>query len=72
MGVLVGYASAHGSTRSIAERVAVVLTARGVPVELRPMAEVGEARGYDAFVLGSAVHRQRTGGGGLPDRTSPC
>ncbi|MFE1785816.1 flavodoxin domain-containing protein [Streptomyces sp. NPDC059506] len=54
--VLVGYASEHGSTRGIAERVALVLAETGIAAEARPVADVGDAGVYDAFVLGSAVH----------------
>ncbi|TMR04237.1 flavodoxin [Actinomadura soli] len=56
MTILVGYATAHGSTRSIAERIAAVLIRHGVDAEARLMDEVNDAGGYEAFVLGSAVH----------------
>ncbi|MGV9844389.1 flavodoxin domain-containing protein [Streptomyces fungicidicus] len=58
MDVLVGYATAHGSTRTIAERTAAVLGRAGLKAEARPLAEVGDAGAYRAFVLGSAVHGQ--------------
>ncbi|MFJ8200827.1 flavodoxin domain-containing protein [Streptomyces sp. NPDC096152] len=58
MDVLVGYASAHGSTREIAERAADVLRRAGLMTEARPLAEVDDADAYRAFVLGSAVHNQ--------------
>ncbi|URN11515.1 flavodoxin domain-containing protein [Streptomyces radiopugnans] len=56
MTVLVGYASAHGSTREIAERIAARLAERGVEAETASLDAVGDAGGYDAYVLGSAVH----------------
>ncbi|MFH0245320.1 flavodoxin domain-containing protein [Streptomyces sp. HK10] len=56
MTVLVGYASAHGSTREIAERIAARLAGRGVEAETASLDAVGDAGGYDAYVLGSAVH----------------
>ncbi|GAA1827751.1 flavodoxin domain-containing protein [Actinomadura chokoriensis] len=56
MTVLVAYASAHGSTRSIAERIGAVLTEHGEQVEVSAMSGVGNAGAYKAFVLGSAVH----------------
>ena len=56
MTVLVAYASVHGSTRSIAERVGAVLTEHGERVEVRTMSSVRNADSYEAFVLGSAVH----------------
>ncbi|MEU9869591.1 flavodoxin domain-containing protein [Actinomadura sp. NPDC048021] len=56
MTVLVAYASANGSTRTIAGRIGAVLAERGLRADVRPMAEVEDAGAYDAFVLGSAIH----------------
>ena len=56
MVVLVAYASAHGSTRGIAERVATGLESRGIEVALRPVDDVATVEAYDAFVIGSAIH----------------
>lgn len=56
MRVLVAFASRHGSTAEIAERIAVDLTAEGTPAEARPAAEVRDADQYDAFVIGSASY----------------
>ncbi|WP_306337385.1 flavodoxin domain-containing protein [Streptomyces sp. KL118A] len=58
MDVLVGYATAHGSTREIAERIAGRLQAAGLRAEARPMDEVDDPDAYRAYVLGSAVHGQ--------------
>ncbi|MER7172153.1 flavodoxin domain-containing protein [Streptomyces mesophilus] len=58
MNVLVGYATAHGSTRDIAGCIAERLCTAGLKAEARPMCEVDDADAYDAFVLGSAVHGQ--------------
>ncbi|WP_149550183.1 flavodoxin domain-containing protein [Streptomyces marokkonensis] len=58
MDVLVGYATAHGSTRTIAERTAAVLSRAGLTAGARSMADVGDPGAYRAFVLGSAVHGQ--------------
>ncbi|WP_406728551.1 flavodoxin domain-containing protein [Streptomyces sp. GD-15H] len=58
MDVLVGYATVHGSTRAIAERMAAVLSRAGLTAEARPLPEVEDADAYRAFVLGSAVHGQ--------------
>lgn len=58
MDVLLGYATAHGSTREIAERLAVRLTESGLKAEARAMETVDDADAYRAFVLGSAVHGQ--------------
>lgn len=66
MSVLVGYASEHGSTREIAERIADRLRERGHTVEARPLAGAPAADGYGAAILGSAVH----GGSWLPDASA--
>jgi menaquinone-dependent protoporphyrinogen oxidase len=54
--VLVAYASRHGSTIGIGERIAGVLTDAGMTVDLRPVSEVDDVGGYDAFVIGSAAY----------------
>lgn len=60
--VLVSYASAAGSTRGIAERIAerirAVLDRQGVDadVQCRPVAPDLDPDGVDALVVGSAVH----------------
>ncbi|MEU4654610.1 flavodoxin domain-containing protein [Streptomyces sp. NPDC023723] len=59
MDILVAYATAHGSTRSIAERMAAALRDEGFTAEARPFAEVEDVHAWQAFVLGSAVHSQR-------------
>jgi menaquinone-dependent protoporphyrinogen oxidase len=58
MKVLVVYASRHGATAGIAERIAAGLRADGLTAEARPAGEVGkvEVEGYDAFVIGSAAY----------------
>jgi menaquinone-dependent protoporphyrinogen oxidase len=58
MDVLVGYATAHGSTREIAERLAAELGEAGLKAEARAVESVDDADAYNAFVLGSAVHGQ--------------
>ena len=55
MSVLVAYASKHGATQGIAERIAETLRA-GLDAEARPVRDVGNLDGYDAFVIGSAVY----------------
>ena len=54
--VLVAYASKHGSTQGIAERIAAVLRAGGLEVDLAAAESAGDPAGYDAFVIGSAVY----------------
>jgi menaquinone-dependent protoporphyrinogen oxidase len=56
MPVLVAYASRHGSTRGIGERIAQRLAASGLPVEALPVEAVRDVRAYDAVVLGSALY----------------
>lgn len=68
MRVLVGYASARGSTREIAEHIARRLGESGLQAEARAMdaKEVEPVDDYDAFVLGSAVYH----GAWLPEAVS--
>jgi menaquinone-dependent protoporphyrinogen oxidase len=61
--ILVGYASAHGSTREIAERIGVRLEAEGLAVATVPMNQEVSVANYEAAVLGSAIH----GGEWLPE-----
>lgn len=58
MFVLVGYASEHGSTRGVAERIANRLGEHGHRVELLSLDQVQDPAGYEAAVLGSAIHDQ--------------
>jgi menaquinone-dependent protoporphyrinogen oxidase len=61
--VLVAYATDHGSTRGVADRIADRLRQRGLDARARPVADVAEVPGYEAVVLGSAIH----GGTWLPE-----
>jgi menaquinone-dependent protoporphyrinogen oxidase len=56
MKVLVAYASRHGATRGIAERVATTLERNGLAVTLKPAGEVRDAGTFDAFVIGGAAY----------------
>jgi len=56
---LVTYASKHGSTREVAERVAEVMRDAGADVDVLAAAEVGHLRGYDTVVLGGALYAGR-------------
>ncbi|MGW7520954.1 flavodoxin domain-containing protein [Streptomyces sp. NPDC054796] len=56
MTILVAYATEHGSTRTVAERIAVRLRKRGHVTELRSLTEASELADHEAVVLGSAVH----------------
>jgi len=56
MNVLVAYATRHGATRGIAERIAGRLSAAGLQADAKPMKAVGDLAGYSAFVFGSAAY----------------
>ena len=56
MRVLVTCASPHGSTRGIADRIALRLRDRGLSVDCLPVEEAPAPAGYDAVVVGSALH----------------
>jgi menaquinone-dependent protoporphyrinogen oxidase len=56
MHVLVAYASRHGATQGIAERIGETLRAAGLDAEARPAASARSLAGYDAFVIGSAAY----------------
>lgn len=55
MKILVGYASVHGSTREVAQRIGDVLTKRGYTVTVADVKTLTHVDGYDAFVLGTAI-----------------
>jgi menaquinone-dependent protoporphyrinogen oxidase len=54
--VLIAYATAAGSTAGIAERIAATLREQGCDVLCRAVGPDLEPSGYDALVVGSAVH----------------
>jgi menaquinone-dependent protoporphyrinogen oxidase len=56
MKVLVAYASKHGATKGIAERIAQTLGADGLEVTLESADRVRSLDGFDAFVIGSAAY----------------
>lgn len=56
MRVLVAYASRHGATAGIADRIASTLRDAGVEAEARSVDAVEDVAGYDAFVVGSAAY----------------
>ena len=56
MSVLVGYASKHGATGEIAERIAENLSLAGRHAQARPVQQAGDLGGYEGFVVGSAVY----------------
>ncbi|WP_035743391.1 flavodoxin domain-containing protein [Arthrobacter sp. MA-N2] len=58
MTVLVAYASALGSTKEIAQHVASRMAGVLDDVECRAVAEIESVTGYEAVVIGSAIHNQ--------------
>ncbi len=56
MTVLVAYESKHGSTKAIAERIATTISAHDLTAIARPIDDIADPAGYDAYVIGSAVY----------------
>ena len=56
MTVLVGYASKHGSTQGIAERISEKLRQMGKEAEARSVDAIKDPGSYEAFVIGSAIY----------------
>jgi len=57
--VLVAYASKHGSTREIAERICEMIQSTGLRAHLRPAMGADDLEGYGAVVLGGSIYRGR-------------
>lgn len=57
--ILVAYATSYGSTHEVAETVAEVLRASGLPAEVRAMHDVQTVEGYSALVLGAPLYMYR-------------
>ena len=56
MNVLVAYASRHGATQEIGQRIAERLRAAGLEAEAQPVTAVRDVAAYQAYVIGSAVY----------------
>jgi menaquinone-dependent protoporphyrinogen oxidase len=56
MTVLVAYASKHGSTQGIAERITGKLRQMGKQAEALPVDAVKDTGSYEALVVGSAIY----------------
>jgi menaquinone-dependent protoporphyrinogen oxidase len=54
--VLVAYATKHGTTAEIAEKIGQTLREAGLPADVLPVNRVGDLTPYKAVVLGSAVY----------------
>lgn len=59
MPILITYATSRGSTREVAERIAVRLHAAGFGVDCRSVDHVYSVDNYSAVILGSAVHSHK-------------
>lgn len=59
MRVLVTYASKHGSTHEVAERIALTIRDSGAAVETRPVSQDADLSLFDAFVIGSSIYYGR-------------
>ena len=55
MRILVAFASRHGATRGIAERIAHILDQRALEVTFLPVDQAQRLDSFDAFVVGSAA-----------------
>jgi menaquinone-dependent protoporphyrinogen oxidase len=58
MTTLVSYASHHGATEGIAERISARIADSGEAVDLRHVGAVGALDGYDTVVFGAPVYDQ--------------
>jgi menaquinone-dependent protoporphyrinogen oxidase len=56
MKILIAYASRHGATAGIAERISQTLERSGLDVTLQPAENVESVDEYGAFVIGSAAY----------------
>jgi len=54
--VLIAYASRHGATAGIADRIAATMRAEGLAAEVRPVEEIEDISAYEAVVLGGASY----------------
>lgn len=59
MNILVAYASKHGSTAQIAERIAGTLGGHGHVAEAIPVASIRDPLDFDVVIVGSAVYMGR-------------
>jgi menaquinone-dependent protoporphyrinogen oxidase len=53
---LIAYATRSGSTQDIAEEMANIVRQNGAQVDVKPVRDVKSLDGYDAVILGTAIH----------------
>jgi menaquinone-dependent protoporphyrinogen oxidase len=56
MSILVAYASKHGATQGIAERIGENIREAGQDADVLPIQEVEDLSGYEGYVVGSATY----------------
>jgi len=56
MKILVAYATAHGSTAEVAQFIGRVFSTYNADVTVANVIDIQSVEGYDAYVLGSAIH----------------
>jgi menaquinone-dependent protoporphyrinogen oxidase len=56
MSVLVAYASRHGATRDIAERISARLREAGQTADAIPVTDITDLSSYEGFVIGGAAY----------------
>ncbi len=59
MSILITYASKHGATAGIAERLGATLQMHGLDASVLPISQVPGVEGCDAAIIGSAVYMGR-------------
>jgi menaquinone-dependent protoporphyrinogen oxidase len=57
--VLVTFATKHGATAEIAEKIGEVIEGAGLPTDVKPVQDVKDLTPYSAVILGSAVYMGR-------------
>jgi menaquinone-dependent protoporphyrinogen oxidase len=57
--VLVAFATKHGATAEIAERIGATIEGQGLPTDVKPVKDVKDLKPYSAVILGSAVYMGR-------------
>lgn len=56
MKILVAYATAHGSTKEVAQFIGRVLATYNADITVANVVDIHSVKEYDAYVLGTAVH----------------